>query len=82
MKIITILILLFLTITFADHPDTTLSKLQQRKELIELDYQMKINSYQLNRLTTTIVLSSLYIPLVANLFTSSRIVKVRSFGDK
>ena len=36
MKIITILILLLSTIAFAEHPDTTISKLRQRSELIEL----------------------------------------------
>jgi len=35
MKIITILILLS-TIAFAEHPDTTIAKLKQRAELIEL----------------------------------------------
>jgi len=36
MKIITILIFLLSTIAFAEHPDTTISKLRQRAELIEL----------------------------------------------
>jgi len=36
MKIITILILLLSTIAFAEHPDTTITKLQQRAELIEI----------------------------------------------
>ena len=35
MKTILILILILTTLAFAEHPDTTLSKLQQRKELIK-----------------------------------------------
>ena len=35
MKTITIIILILSTLIFAEHPDTTLSKLQQRSELIE-----------------------------------------------
>ncbi|MBU0558082.1 MAG: hypothetical protein KJ799_07410 [Bacteroidetes bacterium] len=35
MKIITILILTLSTIAIAEHPDTTLSKLQQRAELLK-----------------------------------------------
>jgi len=54
MKIITILILLLSTIAFAEHPDTTRSKLEQRAELIESASKMfEINSKILSSIIYT-----------------------------
>lgn len=59
MNLIILVILILTTISFAEHPDTTLSKLKQRQELIEL-------ASQIFDVDSKILLSIIYIERTKN----------------